>query len=113
MKVLLSDSGLEFNNELVDTMLKNIGVEHRATSSLNPRSNGLTEKFNSTLVNALRKHTESNHQSWPAWLDWVLFSYRTRVHSSTGFCPFSLTFSKKANTFKYLMSRIRIVNSSS
>ena len=60
----------------------------------------LTEKLNSTLINALRKHTEQNHQSWPAWLDWVLFSYRTRVHSSTGFCPFSLTFGKKANTFR-------------
>ena len=67
MKILLSDFGLEFNNELVDTMLKNIGAEHRATTSFNPRSNGLTEKLNSTLINALRKHTESNHQSWPAY----------------------------------------------
>jgi len=100
MKILLTDFGKEFNNELLDTMLSNIGVEHKSTTSFNPRSNGLTERLNLSLITALRKHAETNHQSWHKWLDWVLFAYRTRVHSSTGFCPFSLTFGKKANTFK-------------
>ena len=96
MKVLLTDFGREFNNELVNTMLSNIGVEHKSTTSFNPRCNGLTESSNLTLITVLRKHAESNQNDWPAWLDWVLFSFRTRVYSSTGFCPFG----KKTNTFK-------------
>ena len=88
MKVLLTDFGREFNNELISTMLSNIGVEHKSTTSFNPRCNGLTERLNLTLVTALRKHAESNQNDWPAWLDWVLFAYRTRVHSSTNFCPY-------------------------
>ena len=73
-KTILSDRGREFNNEIVNTMLKNIGVEHRVTSAYNPRSNGLTERMNQSLITALRKHVESDHLTWPAWLDWVLFA---------------------------------------
>ena len=98
-KTILSDRGREFNNEIVDTMLKNIGIEHRVTSAYNPRTNGLTERMNQSLISALRKHVESDQLSWPKWLDWVLFAYRTRVHSATGFTPFELTFGRKANTF--------------
>ena len=98
-KTIVSDNGTEFNNELVDTMLKNIGVEHRVTSSYNPRANGLTERTNQSIITALRKHVETDHLSWPKWLDWVLFAYRTRVHSSTNFTPFEVLFGRKANSF--------------
>jgi hypothetical protein len=89
-KSIVSDRGTEFNNEIIDTMLKNLGVEHRVTSSYNPRANGLTERANQSLISALRKHVETDHLSWPHWLDWVLFAYRTRVHSSTNFSPFEI-----------------------
>ena len=98
-KTIVSDNGTEFNNELVDTMLKNIGVEHRVTSSYNPRANGLTERTNQSIITALRKHVETDQLSWPKWLDWVLFAYRTRVHSSTNFTPFEVLFGRKANSF--------------
>ncbi len=51
------------------------------------------------MITALRKHVESDHLTWSVWLDWVLFAYRTRVHSATGFTPFELTFGRKVNTF--------------
>ena len=69
------------------------------TSSYNPRANGLTERANQSLISALRKHVETDHLSWPHWLDWVLFAYHTRVHSSTNFSPFELLFGRKANSF--------------
>ena len=99
-KTIVSDRGTEFNNEVVDSMLKNIGIEHRVTSAYNPRANGLTERTNQTIINALRKHVETDHLSWHKWLDWVLFAYRTRVHSSTGFSPFQLLFGRMANSFE-------------
>jgi hypothetical protein len=40
LKILLTDFGKEINIELLDTMLSNIGVEHKSTTSFNPRSNG-------------------------------------------------------------------------
>jgi hypothetical protein len=60
MKVLLTDFGREFNNKLLDDMMTNIGVEHKSTTSFNPRCNGLTERLNLSLITALRKHAEAN-----------------------------------------------------
>jgi hypothetical protein len=36
------------------------GVEHRGTSSYHPRTNGLTERFNGTLIRPLKKHAEKD-----------------------------------------------------
>ena len=35
-KIILSDQGTEFNNELVNELVKNIGVEHVVTAAYNP-----------------------------------------------------------------------------
>ena len=76
------------------------GAEHRVTSAYNPRTNGLTERFNQTLIESLRKHSETNPHDWPKWLPFVLMAYRTRVHSKTQFSPFELMFGRKMNKFE-------------
>ena len=57
----LSDQGKELNNSVVDKLLKLTGIEHKVTSAYNPRTNGLTERFNQTLISSLRKHADNNH----------------------------------------------------
>jgi RNase H-like domain found in reverse transcriptase/Reverse transcriptase (RNA-dependent DNA polymerase)/Integrase zinc binding domain/Ty3 transposon capsid-like protein/gag-polyprotein putative aspartyl protease/Zinc knuckle len=99
-KTILSDQGTEFCNEIVNTMLKNIGTEHRVTSAYHPNTNGLTERFNKTLVDALRKHCEDNPATWYQWLPYILLSYRTRQHTTTGFTPFQIMFGRNMNSFK-------------
>ncbi len=74
-------TGNEFNNQLMKKLTSNIGVEHRVTYAYNPRTNGQTERFNQTLVNALRKYAELNKQLWNAWLPYVLLAYRSRVQN--------------------------------
>jgi hypothetical protein len=98
-KDILSDQGTEFNNKLVEQLLKATRVVHRVTSAYNPRTNGLTERMNHVLVESLAKFTGENNLDWPKWLPYVLLSYRTRVHSSTGFTPFELMFRRKMNGF--------------
>ena len=60
MKSLLSDRGTEWNNVIVQTLLKNLGIEHLTTSSFNPRTNGQCEVLNFNIINSLRKHAESD-----------------------------------------------------
>jgi hypothetical protein len=98
-KTLLSDQGKEFLNEVVDQIARASGIERRVTSPYHPQTNGLTERFNQTLVRALAKHTETEPAHWHEWLPYVLLAYRTRVHSSTGFSPFELLYGRKANEF--------------
>ncbi len=62
------------------------------TAAYNPRTNGLTERFNQTLCESLRKHAEANPLDWVKWFPYVLMCYRRRVHSITGYSPFQLMF---------------------
>jgi hypothetical protein len=98
-KVILSDQGTEFLNKVVEKLTRAFGVVHRVTSSYNPRTNGLTERFNKTLVQMLAKMTEEDPNAWNLWIPYCLMAYRSRVNSTTGFTPFELLFGVKMNLF--------------
>jgi len=56
-KELLSDQGTEFLNQLVQEICRTFEVKRRVTTPYHPQTNGLTERFNRTLINLLRKLT--------------------------------------------------------
>ena len=99
-KEMLSDQGKEFLNATVRELTQIAGIEHRVTSPYHPKTNGLTEKFNGTLVSSLRKHVENDPVTWPHWIPYVLLAYRSRINSITGFTPFQLMFGRSVNTFE-------------
>jgi hypothetical protein len=99
-KVIITDQGTEFTNSLLRELNEMIGVEHNVTAAYNPRTNGLTERFNQTLINSLRAHAEAHTEDWDLWLPFVLMCYRNRVHSVTKFSPFELMFGRKMNKFQ-------------
>lgn len=99
-KVILSDQGTEFNNKIVDALIRGAGAEHRVTSAYHPRTNGLTERMNATIATAIRKHAAGDHVNWPKWVPFVLLAYRSRIHSSTGYTPFELMFGRRMNGFE-------------
>ena len=51
-----------------------------------PQSQGSAECFNRTLLTMIRKVVEDS-STWRSDLDILLFYYRNRPHSSTGFAP--------------------------
>jgi hypothetical protein len=92
---ILSDQGTEFVNQVVSTLCSALCVDRNVTTAYHLETNGLVERFNSTLILALRKAAEKFPEDWPEFLPWVLMAYRGRVHSSTGFQPYELVFGKK------------------
>ena len=92
--------GKEFVNEVMKSLLCKVGTEHRVTSAYHPNTNGQTERFNQTLISSLRKHCESHPSDWYKWIPYVLLSYRTRIHTTTGFSPFYLMFGREMLTFQ-------------
>ena len=99
-KGLLSDEGNEFCNTLFNTMLTLFGIKHIVTSPYHPQTNGQTERFNATLIKLLRVHAEENPANWHLYLDFVVMAYRKKIHSSTGFAPYTLIFGKEMNDFE-------------
>lgn len=96
---LLSDQGREFLNQVVDKVSKSAGIERKVTSAYHPRTNGLTERFNQTLIKAICCHSEKDPRRWHEWIPFVLLAYRTKRQSSTGHTPFEIMFGRAANHF--------------
>ncbi len=99
-KIILSDNGTEFKNTIIKKLCLDYGIEQRFTASYFPRCNGQVERLNQTLIRSLRTHSENNIKNWDNNLDWVVFAYNTRVHSTTLYSPFELVFGIKPNLFQ-------------
>jgi hypothetical protein len=94
---LLSDQGREFVNATVTALSAHLGTHRRLTSPYHPRTDGLVERFNQSLIDSLEKQCQEHPEDWDLYLDSVLFAYRVRVHSATGFSPFELLYGRPAN----------------
>ena len=49
-KVMLTDKGTEFTNNIVRNLLNLTGTDHRVTSAYNPRVNGMCERGRTRLL---------------------------------------------------------------
>jgi len=105
---LLSDSGKEFLNMLVDQLCLKFNIIKRHTSSYNPKVSGQTERTNQTLTRMLVKHADENPKNWPSLLNIVLLAYRTSIHASTKDTPFHLLFGRKFNQFENWIERDKL-----
>ena len=63
------------------------------TSGYHPQTDGLVEKFNSTLTNMLAKSAEKN-SNWDTHLPFLLFAYRATVQESVRESPFYLLYGR-------------------
>ena len=59
-KVIQSDNGTEYVNELVELFAKMAGIDHRLISAYHPRANGLAERYVKSAVNTVRKAMDIN-----------------------------------------------------
>ena len=60
---------------------------------MHPKSNGLAERFNRTMVTYIRKYIE-NSTSWDQLLPSLQASYNNTPHSSTKVSPYSLVYGR-------------------
>jgi transposase InsO family protein len=87
---LLMDRGKAFIGELMEEVNKFLEVRMLRTSGYHPQTNGLTERFNKTLMSMLSMYTGAHQRDWDQYIPYVLHAYRTSVHDSTGETPFFL-----------------------
>lgn len=95
-KEILTDRGTHFVNEMLNSLCENLGTKHRLSTSYHPQTNGLVERFNRTLCEALAKYANSHKDDWDLYLSSVLFAYRTKRHNTTRHEPFYLMYGRDA-----------------
>jgi hypothetical protein len=93
-RVLLSDNGPQFTSAFWTEFFSLLQTDIRLTSSYHPQSNGQTERFNRTLIEALRSFVNARHDNWDQFLVHFEFAYNSTVTASTGFSPFILQFAQ-------------------
>jgi hypothetical protein len=97
-KEIISDRGTTFANELIKELCSKYQIKHHLSTPYHPQTNGLVERLNRTLCNAIGKLVQLHGKEWNEYLPSVLFAYRTMQQNSTKFTPFYLTYGRQAIT---------------
>ena len=84
---LHSDRATNFESKVFQNVCKLLNIHKTWTTSRNPRSDGMVERFNRTLATMLTMYCESKQNAWDQHLPYVMLAYRSSVHDSTGFSP--------------------------
>ena len=91
--ILHSDQGRNFESTILRQTLEAFGVKKTRTTAYHPQGDGMVERFNRSLLQLLRAYVECQSE-WEQYLPFILFAYRTAVHTSTGISPFELMFGR-------------------
>nr|XP_033936295.1 uncharacterized protein K02A2.6-like [Pseudochaenichthys georgianus] len=89
---ILTDQGTNFMSTLLKQVYHLLGIRSLRTTPYHPQTDGLTERFNQTLKQMLRKFVNNSGTDWDQWLPYLLFAYREVPQASTGFSPFELLY---------------------
>lgn len=97
--VVQSDNGREFKNQVMDTISRSLGVEHRYSTAFHARGNGASESAVKNVLNTLRKMADNNQDSWDRILPATQLAINTRVINRTKTAPFALMYARPLNRF--------------
>ncbi|KAK3701802.1 hypothetical protein QZH41_005161 [Actinostola sp. cb2023] len=92
---ILTDQGTNFMSVLLQDVYQLLNIKRIRTSPYHPQTDGLVERFNSTLKSMLKKFVASNIKDWDDYLPYMLFAYREVPQESTGFSPFELLYGRR------------------
>jgi deoxyuridine 5'-triphosphate nucleotidohydrolase len=90
-KVITTDRGTHFKNDLIFNICEILSVEHRLTSAYHPRANGRVERLNQTLIEKLQRLVVNDEDNWDLHLNKVLYSCRIAPNSD-GKSPFEILY---------------------
>ena len=91
-RVLVSDRGSHFINDLIVELTTIFSIKHRKTTPYHPQTNGQTERTNQTLCHILRKTISDSKRDWDEKLPAALWAYRTSYKVTTRATPFMLVY---------------------
>ena len=94
---ILSDNSTEFKNNLMDQVLKQLGINRIFSALYHPQSNGKLEVFHKYMKPTLKKLCEKDLSNWDKQNNQVLASYRVTLNLATAEMPFFLVYGRDPN----------------
>jgi hypothetical protein len=96
-KIIGSDNGSEFVNEIMAQIVEKSGMDHRLISAYHPRANGVAERLVGTTSTAIFKLLEGRDDEWEKYCGAVQFAYNMKISDITGSRPYTLMFGRGPN----------------
>nr|GEU58711.1 reverse transcriptase domain-containing protein [Tanacetum cinerariifolium] len=93
---IVSDNGKQFSDNPFKDWCDKLNIIQRFVSVKHPQSNGLVERANRSLGEGIKSRLGERNRNWVDELPHVLWAHRTKIKSSHGDTPFSLTYGTEA-----------------
>ena len=94
LKRIISDNGLNLNNDMVTEICTRFKIKHHNSVPYRSKMNGAVEVANKNVKKIIAKATET-YKNWHEKLPFALHAYRTGIQTSTGSTPYSLVYGMK------------------
>jgi len=93
---LHSDQGANFEGKVIGHLCKLLGMKKSRTTPYHPQGDGITERFNRTLLSMLSTLELPSKINWEEHVAPLVHAYNCTRHDSTGYTPFYLMFGRTA-----------------
>ncbi len=104
---LHTDRGSNFESKLFDSICKLLQIHKSRTTAYRPSANGQVERFNRTLMDAVRCFVGKHQKSWDIFVPQIASALRSSVNRSTGFTPNRLMLGREVVTPADLVLPVR------
>ena len=92
---VLADNGGQFISKFFQSVCSRLGIKNIFTTTYHPQTNGQAERFNRTILSAIRHYTAEHPRDWDLYTGMLTYAYNTQVHRTTNLSPFELVLSRR------------------
>jgi len=98
-RILQSDNGREFVNQIMTHMVQSFQMDHRCITPYHPRANGTSERFVRIIKESIMKQLKGATTQWLKLIPFTQYATNIKISTLHSSSPFSIFFGRKFNMF--------------